>query len=78
MTNEASGPEIVEDGISGLLADPRDPLQLSACLLRLLGSPELRQTIGEAARHRTEAKFALKNLADATLEEYTSLLSRHS
>src|SRR3954447_11415864 len=63
MTNHASGPEIVEDGVSGLLADPRDPKRVSACLLSILNSPDLQQQMGKAARERTEEKFSLCSLA---------------
>ncbi len=73
MTNQASGPELVEDGVSGLLADPRDPQHVSACLLRILNSPDLQQQMGKTARKRTEEKFSLRSLADATLEEYSRL-----
>lgn len=76
MTNQASGPEIVEDGVSGLLADPRAPQHVSARLLRILNSPDLQQRMGRAARKRTEEKFALRSLADATLEEYSRVVQR--
>jgi len=74
MTNQASGPEIVEDGLSGLLADPRDPKHVSACLLRILESPDLQERMGKAARQRTEEKFSLHSLAEATLEEYSKVV----
>jgi len=71
MTNQASGPEIVEDGVSGLLADPRDAQQVADCLLRILENPELQERLGKAARQRAEGKFSLHRLAEATLEEYS-------
>jgi glycosyltransferase involved in cell wall biosynthesis len=74
MTNQASGPEIVEDGVSGLLTDPRDPKHISACLLRILESPDLQERMGKAARQRTEEKFSLHGLAKATLEEYSKVI----
>jgi glycosyltransferase involved in cell wall biosynthesis len=74
MTNQASGPEIVEDGLSGLLADPREPQHVSSCLLNILNSPDLQQGMGRAARKRTEEKFSLHSLAEATLEEYSKVV----
>jgi len=40
-TSLASGPELVEDGISGLLADPRDPAELASKICTLLEDKEL-------------------------------------
>jgi glycosyltransferase involved in cell wall biosynthesis len=74
MTNQASGPEIVEDGLSGLLADPRDSKHVSTCLLSILNNPDLQQRMGKAARKRTEEKFSLCSLAEATLEEYSRVV----
>ncbi len=34
-------PEVVEDGVNGLLVDPRDPGTLTAALERVLGEPDL-------------------------------------
>ena len=78
MTNQASGPEIVEDGVSGVLADPRDAKDVAECLLRILDNPELQQRMGKAARQRAEEKFSLHSLAEATLEEYSNAVHNHS
>jgi glycosyltransferase involved in cell wall biosynthesis len=77
MTDQASGPEIVEDGVSGLLADPRDTQQVAGCLLRILDSPEMQKRMGKAARQRAEEKFSLHSLAEATLEEYSKVIKSH-
>ena len=37
-------PEVVEDGVNGLLADPRDPDSLREALKCLLGDPKLAQS----------------------------------
>jgi len=74
MTNQASGPEIVEEGVSGLLADPRDAQKLANCLLKILEDTELQQRFGKAGRKRVEEKFCLHRLAEATLEEYLKVI----
>jgi alpha-maltose-1-phosphate synthase len=47
-------PEIVSDGRTGLLIPPDDEATLVDALLRLHGSPELRRTLGSAARASAE------------------------
>ena len=53
-------PEVVEDGRTGLLAAAKNPADLAAQLLRLLGDPELRFHMGQAGRTTAQAKFDLK------------------
>jgi glycosyltransferase involved in cell wall biosynthesis len=48
-------PELVADGVSGVLVPPRDTAAIIAALLRLASSPDLRAAMGaEAARHHRE------------------------
>ncbi len=46
----SSTPEVIEDGVSGLLCHPRDPVDLARQLARALKDPALRQSLGEAGR----------------------------
>lgn len=45
-------PEVVEDGVTGLLVDPRDHATLTAALRRILDDPEEARRFTEAARRR--------------------------
>jgi len=47
-------PEILADGVTGLLVAPGDPLALAAALQRLLSDRPLRDRLGEAGRARIE------------------------
>jgi len=51
-------PELVEDGESGLLVDPRDVEGLAAALRRLASDPALARRLGENARRRVEEHFS--------------------
>jgi len=51
-TKVGAVPEIVEDGVSGILVPPRDVEGMAAAVLRLLGQPDLRARMGEAGRAR--------------------------
>ncbi|HJU12041.1 MAG TPA: glycosyltransferase [Candidatus Binataceae bacterium] len=60
--------EIIEDGITGLLAEPGNVESLSRCLCQLLADPGLRVRLGEAARRRYLECFTAEMMASGTLE----------
>lgn len=53
----SSLPEIVEDGVTGLLVPPLDPPALAAALRQLLDDHVLAAELGAAARARVTARF---------------------
>jgi glycosyltransferase involved in cell wall biosynthesis len=63
-------PELVEEGVSGLLVPPGDVAALRAALERLLADPILRRRMGRAARRRVAELCARDGVADATLRAY--------
>jgi glycosyltransferase involved in cell wall biosynthesis len=65
-------PELVEEGVCGLLADPRDVTALADGLERLYKDPTLRQQFGQAGRMRVVNNFDLYHNAE-TLAEYFRL-----
>ena len=66
VTTDVDGlPEAVGDGVEGFLVPPRDPAATADALARLAASPELRQRMGQAGRHRVLADFRLDDQADA-------------
>jgi glycosyltransferase involved in cell wall biosynthesis len=66
-------PEVVEDGVTGILVDPRDTDDIAAALDRLADAP-LRERMGEAARARFERDFTLEHQAARMQELYRALL----
>ena len=74
MTSRASGPELVEDGVSGLLAEPADTEQLAGAIVRLLRDPKLRETLGRNARVRAVECFDVRKLAKRNAEFYEELI----
>lgn len=62
-------PELVEDGVTGILVPPRDPQALAQGILRLAKDPELCQRMGEAAQERALERFDIVRAA----REYESL-----
>jgi len=67
-------PEIVEDGVNGLLAAPRDPAEFADALVSLLDSPERRQELARAGRERVEREFSVDSMLDGTLAVYRRVL----
>jgi glycosyltransferase involved in cell wall biosynthesis len=58
LVNATGGiPELVEDGVTGLLAPRGDTAALAANLERLIADPELRLRLGMAARESCEKKY---------------------
>ena len=55
-------PEIVDDGIDGLLVPPNDAEALAAALERLVREPALRRRLGEAARTKVESRFDMDRM----------------
>jgi len=58
-------PELVEDGVTGLLVPPADPVALADALERLAHDPELGQRLGRAGRAKVLREF---DLADTTAQ----------
>ena len=56
-TNIVGLPELIESGVDGILVDQESPEQLAAAIVRLASSPELRQTIGNAAAAKVDREF---------------------
>ncbi len=62
-------PELVEDGVSGLVVPPRDPKSLADAIASLAGNRKQRDTLGEAARERIETAFNI----ETTIEKMEAL-----
>jgi glycosyltransferase involved in cell wall biosynthesis len=58
------GPEVVEDGVSGLLCDPYDPASIADRVIRLLKDASLRRQLGHQGRMRVERLFSNAALLD--------------
>lgn len=59
-SNAGGVPEIIEDGVSGLLFQPGNADDLAAQLERLCGDGDLRHQLGAAGKARADAHFALE------------------
>jgi glycosyltransferase involved in cell wall biosynthesis len=55
-------PEIITDGVDGLLAEPGDLGAYLAALRRVLGSPATARALAEAGRHTVEQRFTIQRV----------------
>jgi glycosyltransferase involved in cell wall biosynthesis len=64
VTRVGGVPEVVTDGVEGLLVPPSDPGALAAALGALLDDASRRRQMGDAARTRALRDYALSTMAD--------------
>jgi glycosyltransferase involved in cell wall biosynthesis len=56
-SNRGGLPEVVRDGVTGLLADPDNPPEFTQAISALLRNPELAATLGAAGRRVARAEY---------------------
>jgi glycosyltransferase involved in cell wall biosynthesis len=69
-------PEIVEDGVDGLLVAPGDPDALAAALARLHADPALASAMGRRGRATAEARYDAGVHHEALMHVYRAVLGR--
>ena len=72
-TNIGGLPEVVQDGVTGILVPPKDPDALAEAVIRLLRDPELRRRLGNAGRERVLSEFRVDRIVEQTLKVYQSV-----
>ena len=68
------GPEIIDDGVTGLLCNPQDPNSIAEKVVTLLKDADLRRKMGSAARKIAVERYSLDRLVDRNLEYYRRLV----
>ncbi len=68
-------PEIVEDGVTGLLVPQGEPEALAEAVIELLDDPARAAAMGETGRKRVTEHFSLRGMTDAYLELYRELVT---
>lgn len=70
-TAVGGNPEVVDDGVTGLLVPPRNPEAMASALLRLHQDASLRERMGRQGRERVERQFDIRR----TVAAYEALYS---
>jgi glycosyltransferase involved in cell wall biosynthesis len=77
VATEVGGvPEIIEDGVHGLLVRPHDPSAMAKAIERLLQDPELARRLGAQARQRQRAEFDIDITVRRLEDLYRELYAR--
>lgn len=66
-------PELVEDGVSGLVVPPRDPAALAGAVAELANDSPRCKSLGDGARKRIEQAFHIRQTIDHVLGLFESL-----
>ena len=67
-------PELVQDGVSGLLVQEKDVDAMADCIIRLIDSPELREQLGENGCRIVKEKFTNSIINRHLLAIYNQVL----
>ena len=73
VANRGMLPELVEDGVSGLVVNDT-PEGLALAALRLLRHPEMRETLGKAAHQKAHQDFQLDRQAESVEKFYQEMM----
>lgn len=66
--------EVIDDGVDGLLVQPKDIAGMAEALGRLIDDPTLRVRLGAAARRKVEQHFTVEHMTRAYEEVYLDLM----
>jgi glycosyltransferase involved in cell wall biosynthesis len=76
ISTRVSGiPELIVDGVTGLLVSPRAPGELASALSRLIGDPSRRETRGDGGIARTTTQVSRSSGADRLAQRFAACLS---
>ena len=75
VTDCGGSPEVVVDGVSGLVVPVRDVAAISRAIRQMHENPEMRQRMGKAARERIAKNFRIEDTIEQTIDLYRSLVS---
>jgi glycosyltransferase involved in cell wall biosynthesis len=77
-TTAGAFPEVIEDGVSGLLVPPRSAEALADAIERVRGDSYLRYKLGREARRRINEHFSWRETAARTQELYEDVRAKRS
>lgn len=70
-------PEIIEDDVTGLLVEVRNPHALAEGIIRLIREPALRDKFAKAGRERVLTRYTSEQMVRGTVAAYEQVLARH-
>jgi glycosyltransferase involved in cell wall biosynthesis len=77
-TRVSAVPEVVDDGVTGLLVEPQNPKALADAMLSLLSDKERARSMGQAGLKRLHERFTEERMIDEIELLYAQILSKRS
>jgi glycosyltransferase involved in cell wall biosynthesis len=74
FTKRTCGPEVLQDGVEGILVDPDDPSEIADAILRLLRDDSLAETLARRGFAGVTERFSLDRLLPRNEEYYQTCL----
>ncbi|MGC8979836.1 glycosyltransferase, partial [Caldisericum sp.] len=71
-------PEVIEDGIEGLLVEPESKDELTKKILYLLNNPSLREQLSKNAFEKVKSEYSIQSYTQRMLKLYEEVLSEGS
>ena len=72
-TNVGGNSELIEDNITGLLAEAGNPESLAQKIIELIKNPALKNKLGQQAKLKAREEFCLEKMVEETKKAYSSL-----
>ncbi|MGL1931979.1 MAG: glycosyltransferase family 4 protein [Desulfotalea sp.] len=69
-------PDVIEDGKSGMLADPANPISLAESMNSLLGNPQLIKEMGEYAEYLAKNVYSWDYIVNIYIESFDDQLEK--
>jgi glycosyltransferase involved in cell wall biosynthesis len=66
-------PDLIDDGVQGLLVEPQDPAAFAAAVAQLLRDPARARELGERGRERRRVEFDIDGMVRRLEELYVRL-----
>jgi glycosyltransferase involved in cell wall biosynthesis len=76
-TNVGGLPDLVQDGVNGLMVEPGCPDELADALLKIISNPKLRQSMQEKSAQIASDNYDLEQHVHQLLEIYHALISEN-
>lgn len=76
-SSTGSGPEVISDGVTGMLCHPEDHQGLASCIIRVLTDEAYQKMLGLNARKYAQEFLDISALVRQNLDWYTSIIDRY-
>jgi glycosyltransferase involved in cell wall biosynthesis len=75
-TKFSSGPEVIADGVDGILIDPFNVNEIAEMMIRLLKDSNLRKTLSENGINKIKTNFSTESMIENSIEFYRAIANK--